>query len=111
MGCGPYCVLLDSRPGSAHFCRIGSQDGVPGSHEPPLSRAHTAWRQGVQVAGPDAAMLDQSGPLQHVQVLAHRRPADRQPLRQLSYRRRPIVQEFEDAPADWLAESVEDGFN
>ena len=56
-------------------------------------------------------MSDQSGPLQDVQMLAHRRPTYRQPLRQLSYRCRAVVQEFEDAPTNWLAEGVENGLS
>jgi hypothetical protein len=55
-------------------------------------------------------MLDQSGTLQYPQVLAHGRPADRHSLRQLSYRRRTLVQELKDAPTYWLPESVEYSF-
>jgi hypothetical protein len=55
-------------------------------------------------------MLDQSGTLKHPQVLAYSRPADRQSLRQLSYRRWTILQELEDTPTYWLAQSVERGF-
>ena len=111
LGCGCWVVLLCSGNGPADFGDKGREDGVPRTDEPLLGHARPAWRQGVKVAGADAAVLDKSGTLQHVQVLAHGGPADRQSLRQLSYRRRAVAQELEDAPTDWFAQSVEDGFS
>jgi hypothetical protein len=56
-------------------------------------------------------VLDEPGVAQHPQVLAHGRTADWQPLGELPDRRRPIVQQLEDAAAHRLAESLEDGIS
>jgi hypothetical protein len=56
-------------------------------------------------------VLDEPGVAQYPQVLAHGRAADRQPLGELPDRRRPIVQQLEDAAAHRLAESLEDGIS
>jgi hypothetical protein len=52
-------------------------------------------------------VLDQPGVAEHPQVLAHRRAAHRQPLGQPPDRGRPVVQQFQDAAADRLAERIE----
>ena len=90
---------------------IGGQGGIPGPREPLLRSRHPVRRQRVQVAGADAAVLDEPGVAQHPQVLAHCRAADRQPLGELPDRRRPVVQQLEDAAAYRLAEGLEDGIS
>jgi hypothetical protein len=53
-------------------------------------------------------VLNEAGIAQHAQVLAYRRPADRQSACQLSHGRRAVAQQFKDAAADWLAERIKD---
>jgi len=51
-------------------------------------------------------MLDEPGVAEHPQVLAHRRAAYRQPLREPADRRGPLMQQFQDAAAHRLAERI-----
>src|SRR5215472_11948075 len=91
------------RPGdAADLSGVGRQHRVPGLDQPLLCHRHPAGRQQVQVAGADAAVLDQPGITEHPQVLAHRRTAHRQALRELPHRSGPVMQQFQDAAAHRL---------
>jgi hypothetical protein len=85
-----FVVLSMPRP--ADFCGVGGEDGVPRIDEPALGCAHPTRGQRIEVAGTDAAVLDEPGTFQHPQVLAHSRPTYRQVLCQLSDRRGALVQ-------------------
>ena len=61
----------------------------------------------VEPAVADRAVDDQAGVLQHLQVLGDRRPADRQPRRQLPHRQRTGREAFADRPPGGVSECVE----
>jgi len=88
----------------------GRQRLVPRVDQPLLQRREAVWCQRVQVAGADAVMLDEAGSLQDLQVLADRRPADRELRRELAHGDRPASQPLDDATPGEVAEGIEDRF-
>ena len=94
------------RHDSPRSCRL---DDVAGSWSAPGARTCRAGRatrprrrvQPVDPPGAHRPLGDQAGVLEHLQVLRHRRPADRQRVGQLAHRPRPLGQARDDGAAGW----------
>ena len=85
----------------------GAQGGVPLRHEPALDDVETARCEGVQIAGADRLVLDESGTLEHFEVLADRRPAHRKGVGESTDWPRAVAQHFDDLTSSRVAEGIE----
>jgi hypothetical protein len=73
------------------------------------ARCWLAATDQVEPSGADRAVQDQPGLLEHLEVLGHGWPADRQPPGQVADGRWPADQQFEDRPAGRVTERAERG--
>ena len=74
--------------------------------QPAVELAERDGAQPVEPAVRVGAHLDEAGVAQHLEVLGHRRPADRQSVGQLADRARAGGQSFEDRPPGAVGEST-----
>ena len=95
----PRSVLFDD-------VLVAGQRTVPEGVELVAQRGHADRVEPVDPAGADGALGDQAGVLEHLQVLGHRRPADRQLLGELADGPRPLGQARDDRAPGGIPQRV-----
>src|SRR4051794_8471743 len=93
-------------PFEATVLELGGQRRVPHAVEIVAHGPYPPRVDAVDTTGPVGAVGDEAGSLEDLEVLRHRRPADREHVGQLLYRAGRLDEQFEDGATGRVAKGV-----